>query len=1031
MKLLHLEFFGIGPFGGHEVIDFTSLTADGLFLLEGPTGSGKSTIIDAVVFALYGKVAGAEASEERVRSSHAEPRTESYVDLVFEVASGIYRVRRTPKWSRPKTRGTGFTPVNASAQLWRMSQAAVDAGEWRTGVALAAKAREVGQELGAILGLTREQFVQTVVLPQGQFADFLRLKSTDRSALLESLFGTEDYRKLAEKLAADSRQARKVVDAARNAFTTAVETWLGNEGVKNSAAQVRTLLEQTVDESDSTVLDFMGETSQSLSEASEEARTIASERAQEETKARADLNSELALEAAVKKRATLLAAKAALEEQRDEITALRQKITLHRRAVVPVNRLDDVTRATTAASAALEAATGAWAHAPEQHSALLAHSSEPLTASSDLGMLAACAQETAVAGATAVEELDQRIGAANEIANLEASIPELVSSQNAAKNELTEVATSLEHHRAELEALPPQKERLLTERTEAEKLASGIQSAEAAIKALTTVEKVVAEAQALQSLVSASESSAEKALGALTKARAEEKEIFNAWIASSAAELALHLESDSPCPVCGSTSHPQPAPESGILATRKDVDKAIAKSAKALEKSDTANRELLQARTSLKELNKQLGDHTAQSIAASLESQRAALAEAKAAAKRITELDKKINEATVKADALHTQISTLQATSALLSERDRSIGEQIEATQTKVAAALENSGTQSASGLVKTLRSDRQQAENGRAGSESLLTAIHTLVEAQKLSRQALDESKLCEAEARAAFLMPAMLTQIEEKVKAFENDETTISTQLNSEELVQLTGEEVPHVDAVQARFEQAHASAMEANEFAIQAKRSATDAHTHLAHAKRAHVAWAQQADEAGPIVRLAHLANADNESSLIKIPLGAWVLLQRFEVVVERANEHLAIFSRGRYELQRVDEGEKGRKLGLGIAVIDHTGSAEGDVQRAPGSLSGGETFYTSLALALALAEVVQEENGGVHIETLMIDEGFGTLSADVRDVVMQTLTQLTDDGRTVGIVSHVEELKSMIPSRIAVRPSERGSTLTQIS
>ncbi|MGV9184046.1 SbcC/MukB-like Walker B domain-containing protein [Arcanobacterium canis] len=113
------------------------------------------------------------------------------------------------------------------------------------------------------------------------------------------------------------------------------------------------------------------------------------------------------------------------------------------------------------------------------------------------------------------------------------------------------------------------------------------------------------------------------------------------------------------------------------------------------------------------------------------------------------------------------------------------------------------------------------------------------------------------------------------------------------------------------------------------------------------------------------------------------------------------------------------------------MDHEGNEEGDVQRAPSSLSGGETFFTSLALALALAEVVQEENGGVHIDTLMIDEGFGTLSADVRDVVMQTLTQLTDDGRTVGIVSHVEDLKSMIPQRITVIPGERGSTLRQMS
>ncbi|WP_297566021.1 SbcC/MukB-like Walker B domain-containing protein [uncultured Arcanobacterium sp.] len=197
-----------------------------------------------------------------------------------------------------------------------------------------------------------------------------------------------------------------------------------------------------------------------------------------------------------------------------------------------------------------------------------------------------------------------------------------------------------------------------------------------------------------------------------------------------------------------------------------------------------------------------------------------------------------------------------------------------------------------------------------------------------------------------------------------------------------------------------------------------------------KAAHT-WHKKAQAATEIIRLASIANA-GEFSTSRIPLNMWVLLHRFEAVVNRANEHLEKISAGRYSLIRSeDESKKIRKTGLGLSVIDHDGSPTGDIIRPTASLSGGETFYTSLALALALAEIVQEENGGIRIDTLLIDEGFGTLSAGVRDAVMQTLRTLTAQGRIVGIVSHVEELKSIIPSRVSISPTPTcGSELQTI-
>ena len=211
MQLHRMTFQALGPFPGRHTIDFAALGASGLFLLEGPTGSGKSTIIDALVFALYGRVASADASEDRIRSDHAAPTEETFVDLVFETASGVYRVRRTPRYERPKQRGTGTTTQQPSVRLWRLtSPDAPDDGEL-----VSSRLDEAGLELTRAIGLDREQFVQTVVLPQGEFAAFLRAKPEERRGVLQKVFGTEVYERLERRLAAMRAEAGRGLDAAR------------------------------------------------------------------------------------------------------------------------------------------------------------------------------------------------------------------------------------------------------------------------------------------------------------------------------------------------------------------------------------------------------------------------------------------------------------------------------------------------------------------------------------------------------------------------------------------------------------------------------------------------------------------------------------------------------------------------------------------------------------------------------------------------------------------------------------------------
>ncbi|MFS0702786.1 AAA family ATPase, partial [Cellulomonas sp. 179-A 4D5 NHS] len=258
MYLRTLTLQAIGPFAGRFTVDFAQLGASGLFLLEGPTGAGKSTLIDAIVFALYGKVASASTSEDRLRSGFAGPEDESVVDLVFETSAGVFRVRRTPAYDRPKKRGTGTARQQATVKLWRLpAESPAEAGGDGPGAPggapegeiVSTRLDEAGAELQRVVGLDRAQFVQTIVLPQGEFASFLRADPEHRRGLLQKIFGTEVYERLQRRLEELRREALRATGEARAQLVTATAHFVGAAGLDGEHAdELRALADDAAPE---------------------------------------------------------------------------------------------------------------------------------------------------------------------------------------------------------------------------------------------------------------------------------------------------------------------------------------------------------------------------------------------------------------------------------------------------------------------------------------------------------------------------------------------------------------------------------------------------------------------------------------------------------------------------------------------------------------------------------------------------------------------------------------------------------------
>lgn len=1011
MRILRLTMDAVGPFPGHEVIDFEAFSDAGRFLLSGPTGAGKSTIIDAIVFALYGKVSGGrDSSDSRIRSRYANEQAKTEVELIFSTSSGNYKVRRQPAYERVKKNGKGVTKQNAKAWLFKLDEQLREVSEPLT------KTSDVGTEITRIVGLNREQFTQTVVLPQGKFAQFLRSTSKDRQDLLQELFGTAIFEDLQLDLVERAREVKKKQEALNANLRANLEVLASLLDEAPQLNQERSLVYAPVPKVDcefdplETAWASRFEPLAPWLEHNQRCADLeVSALREQEDKLRSEFTSQRDLAArqerywALTKEHEQLVTQGPAQRQRlAQIQALQALADLKPWHEQLKQAQQAVAQRQLEQTAALE-----QLEPDERVQAVLQRPGDYQSAQ------ALSVQLTAqVASLSPQVELEAGLDGRRRDLQAKTQAHESASTKLAQGREReNQLPTQIASKQELLEQLNEQAATLPATQLAQEQAAQALKLA----KAHEQLAKDHQQALKLQQLVALE----------LKQASQKHKHMLEQWLSQSALNLAQNLVDGAPCPVCGATEHPAPATQGGENISQDQLDQA-------LEEVNEAQEELSQASEKVTKLAAQLEAQPCQlspvQAREQLEEAKAALAAAKQAGEQARSCKTHITELNAELETLRADNQAAQTRLAGDAKEIQLLGEKIESD----AASLSCEGFESVAAKAEYLS---QLA----AGLEQLAKAGQELSQCQKRAQQAADSFAAQWAQASASFaeLDSAANAQdgYAQACQAFAGLDLTAlkaaaasyekSLSINQAALDELAGIELtpPPLEQTQAQLEQAQAKTQACQTYASTWQAFAGQVNAQLAKLNELLARRSKASDKDAQLLALARAANGDNQA---RLTLSAWVLQAHFRQVLVFANERLGVIGAGRYELINVDSEEDTRqqKQGLGLAVVDHLSGTT----RSPRTLSGGESFYVSLALALALADVVATQNGGIEMNTLFIDEGFGSLDEGTLAEVMDVLGALHSGGRVVGIVSHVSELKRAIPAAIEVRPLlGGGSTL----
>ena len=932
MRPLRLTLSAFGPYAAETTLDLEKLGKGGLYLITGDTGAGKTTLFDAITYALYDHSSSGIREGSMLRCKYADDKTPTFVELEFEVHGVRYTVRRNPEYQRPKARGEGMTTEKADATLTYPDD--------RPPVT---KAKDVTAAVQEIIGLDYNQFSQIVLIAQGQFTKLLNASTEERSRIFRKLFRTQRYAQLQERLQAEA----SALNQQRTAQNAKLDSLLG--GLQFSpedpdAEALRALCAQTVPETALALLDAL----------------------------------------TARQAAALEEAGTALQATEAQLDTVQQQLG----AAAQAQRLAQQLAARQAELAAAKPALDAARAEADRHAGDAAQL-DALTAQ-------VTQAQSALAAYDALDTLCRQQTEARDAARLAAA------QAHKRRTQLDSLNAALAAAETELAALADADTRLLALQNRSAQLA---QRGEA----LAKLEQRLADCQRQAKAAHKAQESYRAAAAAQDEARARRDALERAFLDAQAGLLAESLVEGAPCPVCGSTHHPARALLPHTAPTQAQVEaarQAAAETDRQAQNASAAAQSALaaanEAKTSLRRDAETLLPErftapegtvplTFALMTNVLAEENAALQTAQADCKaqcRQTDADCR-RKAQLEADR---QAKTRQrpALEQAAAEADRSA-----AAQNASADALESQITERRAALPYPQRADAQAAlDKLEADRRALRTGMDT---AQRKLKQA--EQTVAAAEA-AVEALTAQQTAAQKELPARSAEELT------AQQTVLTAARET-----LRSREKQLSAQLLPNRKTAAQ-YRAAAEARQAL----ESRWQW---------VSALAATAGGTLTSKQ-KIRLEAYIQMNYLDRILRYANTRLMQMTAGQYELERIGAENQRSQSGLDLGVIDHYNGTRRSVK----TLSGGESFKASLALALGLSDEVQSSAGGIRLDTLFLDEGFGSLDEESLELAIRVLSGLTEGDRLVGIISHVGALKDRIDRQVVVHKARTGGSTVEL-
>ena len=907
MRPLKLTVSAFGPYAGRMELDFETLGTGGLYLITGDTGAGKTTIFDAISFALFGEASGSSREPGMLRSKYAAPDTPTEVELVFRYAGQVYTITRNPEYTRPKAKGDGMTRQAADATLVYPDGHVVT------------KLRDVNTAVREILGLDREQFAQVAMIAQGDFLKLLLAETRERQKIFRNIFHTNLFVELQDRLSKQANAVKYQWEDVQSSIRQYIEGILWDEAVPCPdqplpVEEVLALLDQLFS-SDQSAQALLETQLQNTDKALEEAVT-------QLTKAEHDQKIRFTLEQTRRKEAET---RILLQQKQEALEAEQARKP----------RQEELSRELTAIDLSLP----------------------------DYDRLSTLEAE--------------RIRAETQKKQAEAAI---VSAQTRRTSLQTE-RDARKEERTSLEAIGEEKEKLLRQKQEQQLKREKLQTLISGMADLRTRQETWN--IALSAYLAADEASS-RLLG-------EYDALNKAFLDEQAGILAGRLNPGEPCPVCGSLHHPTPAVMAESAPTEdavKKARKAYEKAAKATEKASAAAAKEKGRVTALEEtLTKQ--SETLLGIAA--------LPEAETAAREaVSQLNDTISTLEESLRKLAVRQERKEQLDILLPRLEK----ELSSTEEALTAAKALAASSAASVLSLTEQQSVLKEKLVFESKAEALTRHNALTCEQRVLQAALEQAEAAAAACREAL---TSLTASSKQLEAQLEDGARSDMAVLAEQKAALTDRK----------------TAILKQQKTVHTRITANTACRKNIQAKAAELSALEQKQKW--MRALSDTANG-NVRGKERIMLETYIQTTYFDRIVARANIRLMKMTGGQYELKRRKTPENMRsQSGLELDVVDHYNGSERSVK----TLSGGESFKASLALALGLSDEVQMSTG-IQLDTLFVDEGFGSLDPESLNQAYNTLASLTEGNRLVGIISHVAELKERIDRQILVTKEKTGGS-----